>query len=149
MRWRAKGSETCTITLIRKLNLSRQNEKKNENDSANGCICPQSTLRYATGLPLKRQRQRQQQPSSPASSSSPSCPSCPSSAHVSRGHPPHRRHRHRRPGPAANQRRCRSKKFFRADHFRQHLKYSHASKSGMWMKTLENKCLMELNLIRK
>ncbi|EHK46928.1 uncharacterized protein TrAtP1_010461 [Trichoderma atroviride] len=36
-----------------------------------------------------------------------------------------------------------SKKFFRADHFRQHLKHSHAGTSGKWTNMLENACLME------
>jgi hypothetical protein len=33
-----------------------------------------------------------------------------------------------------------TKKFFRADHFRQHLKSSHAGISGKWMKILEVAC---------
>lgn len=33
-----------------------------------------------------------------------------------------------------------SKKFFRADHFRQHLKHSHAGTSGKWTNMLENAC---------
>jgi len=36
-----------------------------------------------------------------------------------------------------------SKKFFRADHFRQHLKHSHAGQSGKWTNMLENACLKE------
>lgn len=36
-----------------------------------------------------------------------------------------------------------SKKFYRADHFRQHLKHSHAGKSGKWTNVLENNCLRE------
>ena len=36
-----------------------------------------------------------------------------------------------------------SKKFFRADHFRQHLKHSHAGTSGKWTNMLENACMME------
>lgn len=32
------------------------------------------------------------------------------------------------------------KKFFRADHFRQHLKHSHAGTSGKWANILENAC---------
>ncbi|KAG8665073.1 uncharacterized protein FPOAC1_013051 [Fusarium poae] len=36
-----------------------------------------------------------------------------------------------------------SKKFFRADHFRQHLKHSHASTSGKWTNMLENACMLE------
>jgi hypothetical protein len=38
-----------------------------------------------------------------------------------------------------------SKKFFRADHFRQHLKYAHGGKSGKWNKTLENACILEVD----
>ncbi|KAK9772399.1 putative C2H2-type domain-containing protein [Seiridium cardinale] len=37
-----------------------------------------------------------------------------------------------------------SKKFFRADHFRQHLKHSHAGTSGKWTSALENVCLAEV-----
>lgn len=33
-----------------------------------------------------------------------------------------------------------SKKFFRADHFRQHLKHSHGGKSGRWTNILEGYC---------
>ncbi|KAJ9612441.1 hypothetical protein H2200_004038 [Cladophialophora chaetospira] len=36
-----------------------------------------------------------------------------------------------------------AKKFFRADHFRQHLKHSHAGQSGKWTNMLENVCLRE------
>ncbi|KAI6778737.1 uncharacterized protein J7T54_000771 [Emericellopsis cladophorae] len=36
-----------------------------------------------------------------------------------------------------------SKKFFRADHFRQHLKHSHAGLSGKWTNLLENACMIE------
>lgn len=36
-----------------------------------------------------------------------------------------------------------SKKFFRADHFRQHLKHSHAGTSGKWTNMLENACMRE------
>jgi len=36
-----------------------------------------------------------------------------------------------------------SKKFFRADHFRQHLKHSHAGSSGKWTNMLENACMIE------
>ncbi|KAH7471877.1 hypothetical protein FOMA001_g12887 [Fusarium oxysporum f. sp. matthiolae] len=36
-----------------------------------------------------------------------------------------------------------SKKFFRADHFRQHLKHSHASTSGKWTTMLENDCMLD------
>ena len=35
------------------------------------------------------------------------------------------------------------KKFFRADHFRQHLKHSHAGTSGKWTNILENACMKE------
>ncbi|KAJ9642357.1 hypothetical protein H2199_004737 [Coniosporium tulheliwenetii] len=34
-----------------------------------------------------------------------------------------------------------AKKFFRADHFRQHLKHSHAGTSGKWTNMLENACM--------
>lgn len=34
-----------------------------------------------------------------------------------------------------------SKKFFRADHFRQHLKHSHAAQIGEWTELLENVCM--------
>ena len=34
-----------------------------------------------------------------------------------------------------------SKKFYRADHFRQHLKHSHAGTSGKWTNMLENACM--------
>ncbi|KAI7514985.1 hypothetical protein KC347_g87 [Hortaea werneckii] len=36
-----------------------------------------------------------------------------------------------------------AKKFFRADHFRQHLKHSHAGTSGKWTNTLENACMKD------
>ncbi|SPQ24160.1 d27f8188-e170-4d83-abac-0e64e167a48d [Thermothielavioides terrestris] len=36
-----------------------------------------------------------------------------------------------------------SKKFYRADHFRQHLKHSHAGTSGKWTNMLENACMVE------
>ncbi|KHN94373.1 Zinc finger, C2H2-type/integrase, DNA-binding protein [Metarhizium album ARSEF 1941] len=36
-----------------------------------------------------------------------------------------------------------SKKFYRADHFRQHLKHSHAGTSGKWTNMLENACMMD------
>jgi hypothetical protein len=36
-----------------------------------------------------------------------------------------------------------SKKFFRADHFRQHLKHSHAGTSGKWTNMLENACMSQ------
>ncbi|KAF4551848.1 Hypothetical protein D9617_12g037380 [Elsinoe fawcettii] len=35
------------------------------------------------------------------------------------------------------------KKFFRADHFRQHLKHSHAGTSGKWTNVLESACMRE------
>ncbi|EED23768.1 C2H2 finger domain protein, putative [Talaromyces stipitatus ATCC 10500] len=35
------------------------------------------------------------------------------------------------------------KKFFRADHFRQHLKHSHAGTPGKWTNILENACMKE------
>ncbi|KAH1482429.1 hypothetical protein KXX53_000056 [Aspergillus fumigatus] len=35
------------------------------------------------------------------------------------------------------------KKFYRADHFRQHLKHSHAGTSGKWTNVLENACMKE------
>ncbi|SZF03260.1 unnamed protein product [Blumeria hordei] len=36
-----------------------------------------------------------------------------------------------------------TKKFFRADHFRQHLKHSHAGTSGKWTNILENACMKD------
>lgn len=36
-----------------------------------------------------------------------------------------------------------SKKFYRADHFRQHLKHSHSGSSGKWTNMLENACMIE------
>jgi len=36
-----------------------------------------------------------------------------------------------------------AKKFFRADHFRQHLKHSHAGTSGKWTNILEHACMKE------
>jgi len=36
-----------------------------------------------------------------------------------------------------------TKKFFRADHFRQHLKHSHAGQSGKWTNMLEAECVMQ------
>ena len=36
-----------------------------------------------------------------------------------------------------------SKKFFRADHFRQHLKHSHAGASGKWTNMLESACMID------
>lgn len=36
-----------------------------------------------------------------------------------------------------------TKKFFRADHFRQHLKHSHASTSRKWTNMLENACMKD------
>lgn len=35
------------------------------------------------------------------------------------------------------------KKFFRADHFRQHLKHSHQGSSGKWTNILENACIKD------
>lgn len=35
------------------------------------------------------------------------------------------------------------KKFFRADHFRQHLKHSHDGTSGRWTNVLENTCMKD------
>jgi hypothetical protein len=36
-----------------------------------------------------------------------------------------------------------NKRFYRADHFRQHLKHSHAGQSGKWTNMLESVCLRE------
>ena len=36
-----------------------------------------------------------------------------------------------------------SKKFFRADHFRQHLKHSHSGKPGKWTNRLEQACIKD------
>jgi hypothetical protein len=36
-----------------------------------------------------------------------------------------------------------NKKFFRADHFRQHLKHSHAAVVGKWTNYLESACMMQ------
>lgn len=36
-----------------------------------------------------------------------------------------------------------TKKFFRADHFCQHLKHSHAGTSGKWFSILENACMKD------
>ncbi|KAF2709306.1 hypothetical protein K504DRAFT_476657 [Pleomassaria siparia CBS 279.74] len=36
-----------------------------------------------------------------------------------------------------------AKKFFRADHFRQHLKHSHSGTSGKWTNMLENACMKD------
>ncbi|KAK7532430.1 uncharacterized protein J3D65DRAFT_105893 [Phyllosticta citribraziliensis] len=36
-----------------------------------------------------------------------------------------------------------AKKFYRADHFRQHLKHSHAGTSGKWTNMLENACMKD------
>ena len=36
-----------------------------------------------------------------------------------------------------------NKKFYRADHFRQHLKHSHAGTSGKWTNMLENACMRD------
>ena len=40
-----------------------------------------------------------------------------------------------------------AKKFYRADHFRQHLKHSHAGTSGKWTNMLENACMKEEPLL--
>lgn len=40
-----------------------------------------------------------------------------------------------------------TKKFFRADHFRQHLKHSHAGTSGKWTNMLENACMKDEPLL--
>lgn len=41
-------------------------------------------------------------------------------------------------------RECNSaKKFYRADHFRQHLKHSHAGIIGKWMNMMESVCMTE------
>ena len=37
----------------------------------------------------------------------------------------------------------RPKKLFRPDHFRQHLKHSHAGTSGKWSSMLENACMKD------
>lgn len=42
-----------------------------------------------------------------------------------------------------------AKKFFRADHFRQHLKHSHAGTSGKWTNMLENACMKDEPLPEK
>ncbi|KAF1820315.1 uncharacterized protein K489DRAFT_383119 [Dissoconium aciculare CBS 342.82] len=42
-----------------------------------------------------------------------------------------------------------AKKFFRADHFRQHLKHSHAGTSGKWTNLLENACMKDEPLPEK
>ena len=41
-----------------------------------------------------------------------------------------------------------AKKFFRADHFRQHLKHSHAGTSGKWTNVLVNACMKDEPLPR-
>ncbi|KAL8403962.1 hypothetical protein RB594_009009 [Gaeumannomyces avenae] len=52
--------------------------------------------------------------------------------------------RHRHLTDAHKYRECNaSKKFYRADHFRQHLKHSHAGTSGKWTNMLENACMIE------
>ncbi|KAI1413169.1 hypothetical protein F5Y13DRAFT_198908 [Hypoxylon sp. FL1857] len=40
-----------------------------------------------------------------------------------------------------------SKKFYRADHFRQHLKHSHAATLGRWMNALEGVCMIDLPIL--
>lgn len=42
-----------------------------------------------------------------------------------------------------------AKKFFRADHFRQHLKHSHAGTSGKWTNMLEIACMKDEPLPEK
>jgi hypothetical protein len=42
-----------------------------------------------------------------------------------------------------------AKKFFRADHFRQHLKHSHSGTSGKWTNMLENACMKDEPLPEK
>lgn len=42
-----------------------------------------------------------------------------------------------------------AKKFFRADHFRQHLKHSHQGTSGKWTNVLENACMKDEPLPEK
>ncbi|KAI1209263.1 uncharacterized protein F4807DRAFT_102051 [Annulohypoxylon truncatum] len=37
-----------------------------------------------------------------------------------------------------------SKKFYRADHFRQHLKHSHAATGGRWINALESVCMTDI-----
>ena len=37
----------------------------------------------------------------------------------------------------------RTKKFYRADHFRQHLRHSHAGTRGKWTNVLENACIKD------
>ena len=41
---------------------------------------------------------------------------------------------------------CNAKKFRKAAHFHQHLKYSHAARRGKWMNILENACMKEKNM---
>lgn len=36
-----------------------------------------------------------------------------------------------------------TKKYFRADHFRQHLRHNHAGTSGKWTNMLENACMKD------
>jgi hypothetical protein len=36
-----------------------------------------------------------------------------------------------------------AKRFFRLDHFRQHLKHSHAASTGKWTNALENACMKD------
>jgi hypothetical protein len=38
---------------------------------------------------------------------------------------------------------CQGKKFYRTDHFRQHLKHSHAGTSGKWTNMLEKLCMKD------
>ncbi|KAK4992447.1 hypothetical protein LTR66_006284 [Elasticomyces elasticus] len=58
--------------------------------------------------------------------------------------PPDARARHEHLSHAHKYGECnQAKKFFRADHFRQHLKHSHAGASGKWTNMLENACMKE------
>ncbi|KAI5918232.1 hypothetical protein F4810DRAFT_693162 [Camillea tinctor] len=42
-----------------------------------------------------------------------------------------------------------AKKFYRADHFRQHLKHSHNATLGKWTSVLESKCMKEEDPVRR
>lgn len=37
-----------------------------------------------------------------------------------------------------------AKQFYRADHFRQHLKHSHAATLGRWISAIESRCMADL-----
>src|SRR5690606_19676310 len=41
-----------------------------------------------------------------------------------------------------------AKKFFRADHFRQHLKHSHSGTSGKWTNQLETACMRDEGMMQ-